>query len=578
MGIAGAWSPTRSEWIPARSESDERVGSRRVVAAYGVVLFFASLLQTGYAVYLGHHAVQIPLVHLLNDPSAYPFDPFADALLSYASLFWSAVARGARLMPLGSLLALLFLVERALVLYAAARLARTIAPHSELAAIGAMTVFAAGIQPFTGNGTIVTNYTEHTGFAIPFVLLGIAAFYGRRPLAAAVWLGVAGSLNILYVVFTLAYLAAAWVLDREYRRAWLSWLQAAGVFLVVSGPIIVITATAFSQQAADSSLWYVAARARLAHHLFPLTWNKHDLVRQVALMALFLVVFAQRGQRESRLARHAVVWTAIGFGWLAYAFLAAYAFKVPALLVVSAGRAVDIWLCFASVVLVSVVASKVETSRADERLPWLAALAGSLLIWMPALSVPVVGLALVVLLWEPVRRRVIGATTQGVALVVVGCLLLVALDTGLSRLAARPRLVGGPPETIASVARWAQRNTPPDAVFLVDPNWSSFRALSQRPVFVTFSDGTAILWNRAFVGEWVARLRALGLDIVDLARIKDDRDLEPRLAASYSRLEDADVSGLRASGGVRYWVVSHAHSSNFPVVYRTPSSKVLEVR
>ena len=565
-------------WISARIRSEERVGSRRCITAYGMVLFVGSLLQTGYAVNLGHHAIQIPLVYLLNDPSLYSHDPFAATLPSYASLFWSAVARGARLIPLGSLLALLFLVERALVLYAAARFARTIAPHSDLAVIGAMTVFAAGIHPFTGNGTIVTNYTEQTGFAIAFVVLAIAAFYGRRPLAVATWLAVAASLNVLYAIYTLAYLAAAWVLDREYRRAWWSWLQAAGAFLVLSVPIIVITAAAFGRPAGNNSLWYVAAQARSPHHLFPLTWNRHAFATQVAFMVLFLVLFAYRRQQESRLSRHAVGWTVIAFGWVAYAFLAAYAFKVPALLVVSAGRGVDIWLCFASIVLVSVAASAIESGRADERLLWLGALAGSLLIWLPELSASVVGLGMLILGWEPIRRRVIGLTTQGVALAVVGCLLLVAADTALSRLAARPSLVGGPPETVAYVARWAQRNTPPDAVFLIDPNWGTFRALSRRPVFVTFEDGTAILWNRAFVGEWVDRLRAIGLDIVDIAHIADQRDLGARLTASYERLQDGDVTGLRGSGEVRYWVVSEAHSSNFPVVYRTPSNKVLEVR
>ncbi|GAH08651.1 unnamed protein product, partial [marine sediment metagenome] len=33
-------------------------------------------------------------------------------------------------------------------------------------------------------------------------------------------------------------------------------------------------------------------------------------------------------------------------------------------------------------------------------------------------------------------------------------------------------------------------------MFLVEPNWSEFRALSLKPVYVTYKDGAAILWQR----------------------------------------------------------------------------------
>lgn len=244
------------------------------------------------------------------------------------------VAWGARLIPLGWLLALLFLCERALVLYAAGRLARSFAPDSELAVVGAMAIFASGIQPFVANGTIVENYTEQTGVAIAFLLLGIAAFYRRRPLASAIWLAVACNLNILYGMYTLSYLAAVWVLNPEYRNAWRRWAPAAPLFLLLSSPIVVITAIAFGRGATDNALWYLAAKARSAHHLFPLTWNKHAFAMQIALMALFLILCLQRRRSLTRLARHGLIWTAVGAGWLVYAFVAAYVVTMPSLLVI----------------------------------------------------------------------------------------------------------------------------------------------------------------------------------------------------------------------------------------------------
>lgn len=553
---------------------DQTLRPAWLFVVYGIPLFVASLLQTGYAVYLGHHVVQIPLVHLINDPSVYPHDPFAATLPSYASLFWIVVAWGARLMPLGRLFIVLFLCERALVLYAAGYLARTFSPSSPLAVVGAMTIFASGLHPFVGNGTIVDNLMEQTGFAIPFLLLGIAAFYRRRPLATAVWLAVGCSVNILYGMFALSYLGAVWLLDPEYRVAWRRWVPAAGVFLMLSSPIIVVTARTFRRAAPDSALWYLAAQVRSAHHLFPLSWNKHALGMQIALMVFFLVLFVQRRRDSPRLSRHAVVWTVVGAGWLVYAFLAAYVLKTPSLLVISAGRALDLWLCFASILLIAVVASAAEESTREDRLLWLGALAGSLLIWVPELSAFAVGVGLLVLAGERVRQWVTTANTRSIASALVAGLFLLGAADAMSR----STFVARPGAELTEVARWAQRNTTRDAVFLIDPTWGAFRALSRRPVFVTFEDGTAILWDRSFVREWVDRLRAIGIDIADGARISDSRRINSWLTGGYERLRDADAQRLSTSSFVRYWVVPRDHPSSFPVVYQTASNKVLEVQ
>jgi hypothetical protein len=577
--ILGASPP----WIPSSSAPAKyaALGRVRFLFVYGIPLFVASLLYTGYAVYIGNHALQIPLVYLRNDPSLYPHDPFAAALLSYATWFWPAVAWAARLVPLGWLLFSLFLCERALLLCAVGSLARIFSPRSELAVVAAMAIFASGIHPFVGGGVLVENYTEQTGFAIPFLLLGIAAFYRRRPIASAVWLAIGANMNILYGMYTLSYLGVVWLRDPEYRRTWRLWVLGAGAFLLLSSPIIVITALAVGHGATDNSLWYLAAEARHAHHLFPLRWGSHALAMQLALMILVLVLFTQRQRDLPRLSQHAWTWTMVAVAWLVYAFLAAYTFKVPALLVISAGRAIDLWLCFASVVLVSVIANATEGSIIEERLPWLCALAGSLLVWTSELSASIVGLGLVVLAWKPARRWVTNVSARGIAVALVGCLFLAGAVNSLRREPSNPMaasaFVRRPEAAMASIAEWARGNAPLDAVFLVDPTWGSFRALSRRPVFVTFQDGAAILWDRSFVEEWVRRLQAIGLNVEDGARITDERQINTWLTSAYERLTDADVRGLSEWASVRYWVVSRGRPSAFPVVYQGRSYNVLRV-
>src|SRR4029077_13635972 len=99
---------------------------------------------------------------------------------------------------------------------------------------------------------------------------------------------------------------------------------------------------AFGQGAPDKALWYLAAQARHAHHLFPLRWSKPALAMQIALLVLVALLFTQRRRELPRLSSHTLSWTAVAAGWLFYAFVAAYVLKIPSLLVISAGRAMDL--------------------------------------------------------------------------------------------------------------------------------------------------------------------------------------------------------------------------------------------
>ncbi len=61
------------------------------------LLFVSAVLFAGYRVYFHNQALQLPLVHLINDRSLYPNDPFAATLPYYASVLWWLVAWGREL-------------------------------------------------------------------------------------------------------------------------------------------------------------------------------------------------------------------------------------------------------------------------------------------------------------------------------------------------------------------------------------------------------------------------------------------------------------------------------------------------
>ena len=102
----------------------------------GLILFLASLLISGYQVYSANHAVHIPFVQWLSNPSLFPNDPFVSTFVHYIGLIWRLVAITSKYLPLETILLLLFLISRALILIAAARLAMALTPGSRLAPVG----------------------------------------------------------------------------------------------------------------------------------------------------------------------------------------------------------------------------------------------------------------------------------------------------------------------------------------------------------------------------------------------------------------------------------------------------------
>jgi hypothetical protein len=568
-------------------------------------LFFAacSVLLTGYDVYTDNQSIQLPLVRLLKDPSLYANDVFAATLPQYASAVWHFVALLNQAIPLEPLLLVLFLFERFLVIYAAGYLARTFAPQSKLAIFGSMVLFSLEPTSILASGTIVRSYFEQTGFFIPFFLLATAALYQGRALLWAVLLAIGFNLNSMYGVYALTYFAALFVFDSSLRWHWKKWLLAFGVFMLFASPGIVLTFSAIKKGTLDTELWLTATEMRFPHHLYPLSWSRVAFLK-FGLLALSLLTYLHyTKQRLTRLFRHSFIWVGISLLWLLNAFVAAYVVKSPSLLVIHSGRATDLLCCFAGIALVSACAVNIENHPSQGRLLGATVVATSVLLCLtPILMTQSIKLYLtlasivsviVLALWQPSWDRVLaGGSLRRIGSIVTVWFLLVTGNSFISRIKHKGEiyqaLIDGPPTEVQQIADWAKEFTATDALFLVHPDdkgqeWRHFRAISERPVFITWADGSAILWQRSFVNQWTERLAALGFDIKQqrqkLQNLSESRELvKSELNRLYESLSDEEVQKLASNYPIHYWVVSHQKSSSFPILYQTSQYKVLAVR
>lgn len=111
-----------------------------------------------------------------------------------------------------------------------------------------------------------------------------------------------------------------------------------------------------------------------------------------------------------------------------------------------------------------------------------------------------------------------GQLAAGAALVVLSC--LPALATWQARdwskyLNARLQLPGTDTwmstgqHSWRAVQLWAAEHTPPDTLFVTDPDDAGFRVYSMRSPLVEYKDGAPAMFSRAYALEWARRMQAM---------------------------------------------------------------------
>lgn len=547
----------------------------------GAVLFAASLMISGYQLYSNNHAMQIPYMQWLVDPSLYPNDPFIDTFDSYIGPVWRIVAFTSQLIDLETTLLIFFLITRALVLFAAARLALAIVPGSILAAVGAMAFFALVPAPVIGHGTLVLNYFEHTGLSIAFLLLAAGAFYNKRNYQWSILLAVGFNLNILYGAYACLYFAAVFLILPEYRTTWKDWLIPFGLFLALSLITIIPTAASIPTEPIKNELWLKASQVRHPFHIFPHTWSSLGIMVFLALAIVFTAVMIIFRKELRKLSSFGLVWLGVSIFWLLFALAAAYVFRSPVMLILQSARGTDLWFAFAAAALISTFAYKIELRSKYQR--FFVILFFISIFWLNYFYFPrfTIGLWLVIsllVLLKPTHQYLLKKESSTVISIVV---ILMVLLFGILRVNVRQKggMVLGmlilPNQEMIAIADWARQNTGKDAVFLIDPNWEEFRALSKRPLFVAWKDGTAIFWDQAFVKEWVARLQALGFDF-DKAGLGTTKG-SSQLSRLFEKMDDEHVAEIGLNYPLNYWVVAVDKSSSYPEVHRSERFKILEI-
>lgn len=566
-----------------------------------------SILSTGYRGFGWHHYAHI-LLQKLDQPNLYPNDPFADTAYSFATVYWYIVHWVGRFISIHTVLFVLFVINRVLVAYAAYRLSEAMFPNNWLAVLGGMMVVSTVPVPLVGEGDPIKRFADQTTLAFACVMFGLNAFVARRWVQSAIWVGIATSMNLMYALFGMSYLAATFLVDSRYRREWRSILSVSPIGFLLGLPGIFLVAREAARPVGNVLAVWQAAELNYPEHFF---MGIYPFWTHTIVVVLFLVALWMARRGGSPVDRLMGAWTVVGIGWYLLAWLNPLLIHSLPLLHLHPVRGHDLWVVLVGLYWAGKAAEWIRMQTAG----------GTRSITAVSFVLPVVTLWSVVLPPSPLRLGVVIATWMGMW---VGSIVLYWLrrswSPGVAYALMAVCLTGvavgryvrelnyfwqTDHRAVAAIAEWARQHTSRDDVFLIPlvemgcasqvvlpaqapkAPWNLLRAMAQRNVFVTWLDGSGWTYAPWYAATWIERMRALGLH--ETAGLDEQNYqigswamLHPqnmeRFRETYLRLNDARVQQLKNSYRIDYWVVPEWVDSAFPVVYRYGCWKVLQVR
>lgn len=477
-------------------------------------------------------SVQIPVIESYADPGLFQGDFLLEVRASYVTLFYPALGYLSRAVPLEPLMLALYVLASAATLAGVYGLTVTVF-HEPLAGLVAALLWMAYL-PNPGGDFTHSPFVTHTTFAAAFQVWALVLFFRRRPLAAAVVLGVAANINAMTSFFVAVMWGAALLVDP--RRSLARIARIYGVLLIFALPVLVWRLSLpFSEASLGEFVEIV--RLRLWYAVFPFSFSPLLWAGFGAMLVLWRVSwrFGRPGQHRQIVAM---------VGGIAVLCLVGIVFSelVPVEFIIELQLVRSTWLInlLILVYVAHMITRLLETPQSRRR--WIAfALMLPFVLprlvieffppgqptpyplvidldtpWVDAHGAAVAAIlacTLVVLLgsvWA-LRR---GAVNRGRAAWTLGwfaaSLVGLALPAFVPAMlpAAQQRATGDWRQTLL----WIEANTGADAYFVTPPQYDGFRMVARRGYVGDWKDGTVGIFHNGWAIEWYERMLDLGFD------------------------------------------------------------------
>ncbi len=533
---------------------------------------YVNIVTFGFIYGDGNHALQLPLVNWLRDPSLYPDDPVREGFEWFPTVFWSAIAYFSTWVGVQELVFIAFLVTKMLFFLALVLLVRNFLPEYRFVAC---IVLAIGLSEFLNDSTpfgysnVLTPIQTHTSLAIAVILwVGLLLTKGYWKAAALVLAG-AAYINALFVIHTFFTVAAFALLDWKQQKRRI--IAAAALLLAIALPWFV------AQAKLSSSFPESYVETILMHYPYHFTMRFHPagalLWGFVILLAAICVPIAGTKLGITRHTRLELLAASYAVPFLLGVIVGEF-FPFPSLVRLQFLRS-DSFLMLYSIALVQIYGAEILLSRQQKfaRLLGTCAILWPLLLPVDNWQLPVILLLLSVLhvvhpgiiflatgalalarllgvmsipgkaaalaavisaaflVWQKRRwlqwkfshgalgepevadqRRLDG---NNPALLVCAVVLVISMIGNIPALSQlwNPISASEKSEAWRQVQHWAKLNTSPDVKFLVPPHPFGFRMFSERGIWVDWIDGNLVHTYPEYADEWRERMAAVGVKL-----------------------------------------------------------------
>jgi hypothetical protein len=536
---------------------------------------WTSALWTAVSVWLvnpyryvdGDQAITIPFAKRLVDPSLYPGDYLLEQQRYYLTYLWHLAAELAAVIGLPGAFFVLYVVALFATFAAARSVALALFDREDVALLTQLmllfpTSMPADVRPL--DPLLLTRSA-----ARPLVLFGVAAVLRRRPVPAAVLLGLGLLVHPMSATqAVLLLLPSTALLARE--AGWRRLAIGAAAFVVLAVPLLVWR----HEAGPGAPLWTVdphwlqLLRLRSWWHIFPSTWP--DRVAAIAF-GVGLFAFARRYGPQGY--PREVVLRMVGAAVALWAIGTFFVEVVPVASVLQAQlfrSSAIVWF----VIVPHLAHALVHLVHGEHKPMWTSAsrttyLAPLLLAWplLPTHWYVLVALAVgtVVQRWRPQSPL---RWAGGV------CALAVALGIPFRRTPSAPD------PDFEDAQAWIRQHTAVDALVIVPPETSAFRVSAERTVYVDYKDGTLTNFNPQFAFEWERRMLALVGPFQDACM--DPKACNGHLADRYDAVSRDTLDAIAAEetghGSVYVVLRTTADGLGYDEVHRNATYSIVRVR
>jgi hypothetical protein len=375
------------------------------------------------------------------------------------------------------------------------------------------------------------------------VLLSCSTFFRKRYLLGFAFAGAAISFHVLIGLYAMFCMAVAILLNRAWRSEWRICIRRCWpIFITGILGLRAIIIQLLPQGAVDvTKAWEFYVKYRVPQHVLPAAWSGgYTWIVVLALATyLFLAFYFFRQTPAARfIAAYALGCVSLFlFGLVIYAvgeipLLRYYWFRFP-----------DVMVPFMSAVLVALLLSDFSDGR----------------LTIPSLSRSLQSKARLIL------------NREGPILITVAIIILIIAqqmyelgteytDFKYANIEKARRHVFG----------WVAKNTPREAVFLVDPTSANFYIYAQRAMFVSFKHSPQ---SAAEILEWHKRIELCN---GNRFLYKTGFESEKELQTNFYNLDEDQIRQIANSYGINYYLGSskqrlpfeHAYSNSYFTIYK----------